>query len=223
MEIEKNKVDVFSDLNKFNGLLKPFDYRSFTAGLRGFIDAYAPLLRPDLDAYGYESIDFYSVDDVFERHSKSDEYIFTPVPEFGRGVEMLGDCLSAQYGCPVTVSLSAFIPSERIIKPGQTVIYVMDIKVPEKPELDARAMALYCKSDFPAYILDELIPSIYDRSINEPTYLLSSKVFEKHAMPHRYSTEYVASRIIDEALARGWYRVDRHGKQLLFVARLKLA
>lgn len=221
--VAKEKIDVFSDLNKFNALLRPFEYRSFNSALRAFIDTYGPSEHPEIDAFYYSDVDKSDAESYLKDIRERDGFACKPAIGFNRGCEMLGNVLSAHYNTPVTVSLNIYAPKDRVIRNGEDIAYVMVIKVPAVPHLDEEIVARYEKNYFPSYIYDELIPSILDRSINEPCYLLSSKAFEKGARLCNYSADYVFSMIIEEAHARGWYRVDRHGHQLLFVANLKLA
>lgn len=220
--VEISKIDTFSDLNKFNALLRPFEYRSFRRALRGFIDTYGPSENPEVDAFSYSEVDTADTPSVIKEMRERDGFVCKPVTGFARGCEMLGDVLSAHYNTSVTVSINAYVPKDRGIKNGEDIAYVMQISVPASPELSVEVMARYEKCQFPDYIYNEIIPSILDRSINEPCYLLSSKAFERSARLSYYSVEYVIGMIIEEAHARGWYRVDRYGHQLLFVARLQL-
>lgn len=223
METEKTTKCVFDDLQKFNALSKAFEYRSFPLALRNFIDAYIPMLRPDLDAHCYEGVDFQSTEQIISDRRDSDEYKCVPVVELNRGTEMLSKVLGCVYQCATTVSISAYVPKDDILTHDNDIVYVLQVSVPTRPELDSKAVAIYKKVDFPRYFFDDVIPSILDRSINDPAFLLTSKAFDKHAPLSRYSVDHIVSQIVDEAMARGWYRVDRFGKQLLFIARLKLA
>lgn len=220
-KVEISKIDVFSDLNKFNGLLRPFEYRSFNSALRGFIDAYGPSEHPEIDAFYYSEVDKSDTQSYLKELREREGYDCKPAHGFNRGLDMLGTVLSDRYGATTTVSLNVYMPKGGDIRNGEDIAYVMQISVPTL-HLREVIVARYEKNHFPSYIYDELIPSILDRSINEPCYLLSSKAFEKGARLNNYSADYVFGKIIEEAHARGWYRVDRHGHQLLFVAKLKI-
>lgn len=222
---DKAVVNVFSDLNKFNSLLRPFEYQRFAMGLRGFVDTYGPKLLPWLNAHAYCAVNEDEIEGYLDDRLKDANNRTFKLKEFEEGVKMLGDCLSAHYNDEVAVTMVAHTSEgagDEPIRPGGTVMFVMEAKFKNYPSNNFVKLACYEVRDYPQHLLDELVPSINDRSINDPSFLMPSKTVDRFTQTGRYSYEYAIDKVIRDALAKGWYRVDRHGHQLLFTANLRL-
>lgn len=218
---DKAAVCPFSDLNRFNSILRPFEHGSYKLGLRKFLETYMPICTPDVDANYFYQQHFEEAGEIIKDRVADVRYHNVTIPEMDKGMEFLGDVMSARFNVPTTVSISLSRPVAEIVE-GDVLIYTLNISVPSKPEYSTKTYAMVEKRELNLGALLEVLPDIRDRSINDPAYLLMSKQIERLSGNGDFSMDYVVRRLIEEGLARGWYRVDRNGNQLLFIAKLKL-